>query len=171
MAGFLRVNQTIHSWNSCLEKIDNQLSSPTSGKPWAIVALDFEEKRERKLVHRNRQDGRPAGYTEGKYEVTSCSLKMLRASAQDLIDYCMLPTNGNGSYGDASLQILLQISEPVPRGNTITYVLNSAAIQGVKESHEEGIDELVTEFDLKVLTMTRNGAQLWSAVRALPGDL
>lgn len=169
MAGQLRVNSALYSWTSCIFKVDNLPTAP-DGTPWDIVSLDFEEKRERKVVYSNRQDGRPRGKTSGKYSVPSVTMKMLTAQHMKLLQYLALST-GTPSYGDAEFGILVQVAEPVIGAQPITYSLKQVTIDDIKDGHEEGIDELVTEFELGVLNMSRNGLTLWSAIRGLPGNL
>lgn len=171
----LRVNSSIYSWTSCLQKIDNSPISPLSNRPWGIVALDFEQKRERKVVYRNRQDGKPAGKTSGKYSVEGCSIKMLRESAQDLRDYLQIvkgiTVTPRGSYGNAVFEIIVQVSEPVPGHIPLTYILSDCTIDGDKDAHEEGIEELVTEFTIGCLAIEVNGRNLWSDNTGLAGLL
>lgn len=147
----------MYSWTSTRFLING---SPFQG----LVACDYEEKRERKVVYAARQDGTPIGWTAGKYSVPTFSMKFLRASWDDLsTDLTVL---GAGSYGDAIWNFLLQTIEPVPGAVPITRVGDPCVVMGVKESHEEGIDELVTEVDIGCLSMLVNGKRLWSAIRA-----
>lgn len=158
MPDVIRVNSTIFSWTSCRFLID--------GQPWTgIVALDYEQKREKKVVYAAQQDGTPLGKTSGKYSVPSCSMKMLRDSADALTDYLTL--TGLGSYGDAEFTILVQAIEPVIGAVPMTAILATCTIDGKKDGHEEGVDELLTEFEIGALSVTENGKQLWSLQRSL----
>ena len=163
MPDIVRINSTIYSWTSCRFLIDAQ--------PWTgIVAVDYEQKRERKIVYAARQSGQPLGWTSGKYSVPSFSIKMIRDSADQLRQYLTLGGSinpGLGSYGDAEWTLTIQTTEPVIGALPITRIAYPVTVIGEKESHEEGIDELVTEFELACLQMTVNGAQLWSAVRSI----
>jgi hypothetical protein len=153
----VRINHTVFSWTSCRFLID--------GQPWAgLVSVDYEEKRERKVVYAGRQDGTPLGWTAGKYSVPSFTMKFLKASWNDLTDY--LTVTGLGSYGDATWNFLLQTVEPVIGAVPITRIGDPCVVIGAKEAHEEGIDELVTEVEVGCLAMLVNGKRLWSAVRA-----
>ena len=159
MAGdVVRVNQTLYSWTSTAHLVDD---FPYEG----IVAVDYDQKRERKVVYAARQQGTPLGMTAGKYMVPPWTMKFLKDSAEAFTDY--LTEQGNGSYGDAVFQYLLQVTEPDSADAPITVSAEHCVISGKKDSYEEGIDELVTEFEITCLLMTENGKQLWSAIRAL----
>ncbi len=162
MPDVIRINHTLYSWTSCSFKID--------GQPWkGVLSLDYEQKRERKVVYAANQDGTPLGKTAGKYSVGGVSLKMLRDSADALTTY--LTGKGLGSYGDAEFGILIQTVEPVIGSIPLTASLEVCTIDGKKDAHEEGVDELVTEFDIGCLQMTENFKRLWSVTRGLGGIL
>lgn len=158
MVDFLRVNNTRYSWTSSRAIVEG---IPVSG----IVGVDFEETRERKIVYSNRQDGTPVGWTSGKYEVKSFKLKFLKEYAQTFKQGLALL--GAGSFGDAEFSLGLQCVEPVIGAIPITLVAFPCTIVGRRETREEGIDELVEEFDLKVLQLIEGGLPLWSLVRSL----
>lgn len=158
MPDVIRVNQTLYSWTSTAHKIDN---FPYEG----IVAVDYEQKRERKVIFAARQQGIPLGMTAGKYMVPPWSLKMLKDTAEAFTDY--LTEQGEGSYGDAVFQYLLNVSEPDAADVPLSVSVEYCVVSGKKDSYEEGIDELVTEFEITSLLITENGKQLWSAQRAL----
>lgn len=162
MPDVIRINHTIYSWLSTSYKIDGQ---PFTG----IVELNYEQKRERKVVYAAKKDGRPLGKTAGKYSVPSCSMKMLRDSADALTTY--LTAKGLGSYGDAEFGMMVQVAEPVPGALPITVLMETCTIDGKKDAHAEGIDELVTEFEIGCLQLTENGKRLWSVVRSIGGLL
>lgn len=163
MAGFLRLNNAIYSWEDCLFKVDNQQTTPL-GNAWNIVACDVADKRERKVVYSNRRSGRPRGRTRGKYSVEAVPLKMLEAQAIELLSYLQL-SSGGLSYGDTQFTLTIQVSTPLVIGSIpITTILTDCTVDGVKDSFEEGIDENVTEVTLGVLTATRNGLKLWSGM-------
>jgi hypothetical protein len=158
MPDIVRINQTVYSWNSTLHKFDNQ--------PWTgVLDVAFEEKREVKIVYAAKQDGTPLGMTSGKYSVEGFTVKMLRDSGFALKKY--LSDQGNGSYGDAVFDYLLQISEPTPGSPPLTTLIEGCRITNAKDSQAEGIDELVTEFTIAALLATTNDLQLWSAIRGL----
>lgn len=156
MTDILRVNNTILSWNSCSFKFDG---IPFNG----ILGFDYEQKRERKVVHGGRKDGRPLGKTAGKYTVPTCVMTMLRDSYDKFTTY--LSAKGLGSYGDAEFVFVLQYVEPGQP--PITVVGRGCTIDGEKEVNQEGIDELVTEVTIGCLEIIKNGKSLASLVRAL----
>lgn len=156
-----RLNNTIYSATSCSWSI---ALAPFVG----ITALNYSEKRERKLVHASRKDGTPLGMTSGKYSVDSLSVTMLRSSFQRLIE--LLTPLGLGSYGDAKFPIVATYSEPLASISgvlPITIAIEGCRITGAKDSYAEGIEELVTEVDMMALALTRNGLRLWSVVNGI----
>lgn len=165
LVDFVRVNNTRYSWTSCIHRVDSQRTK-------GIVAVDFEQKRERKIVYAAQQNGVPLGWTAGKYSVPSFTMRFLREWANSFTDYLTtggLINPGNGSFGDAEWSYTLQVVEPVVGAVPITTVCTPCAVIGVKEAQEEGVDELVTEFEIACLTITENGKRLYSAVRELAG--
>jgi len=154
----IRINHTIFSWTSCAFQIN--------GEPWkGIVEVNWEQKRERKVVYAANQDGTPLGKTSGKYSVTGFTLKMLRDSAEAL--KLELSALGLGSYGDAEFVFSGQMIEPVVGSVPITFIGETCTIDGEKEGHAEGVDELVTEFEIGCLAFTSNGLRLWSVTREI----
>jgi hypothetical protein len=156
-----RLNGTIYSATSCSWVI---ALAPYVG----IVSLDYEEKRERKLVHASRRDGTPLGMTSGKYSVGSFSMTMLRSSFQRLAE--QLTALGAGSYGDARFPVLATYSEPlasIAGVKPIVIDIQGCAITGVKDSFAEGFEELLTEVQLSAISLTRNGLRLWSVVNGV----
>ena len=156
-----RLNSAIYSATSCSWNI--------GGAPYVgITALNYEEKRERKLVHAARKDGTPLGMTGGKYSVGAVSITMLRASF-DLLT-TQLTALGLGSYGDAVFPIVATYSEVAAQLQgvlPIVVLIDGCRITGVKEGFTEGIDELTTEVEIMAMSLTRNGKRLWSVVNGL----
>ncbi len=156
-----RLNDVVYSATSCSWLI--------AGAPFVgITALSYSEKRERKLVHASRKDGTPLGMTGGKYSVDSISMTMLRSSFQRLVE--ILTPLGLGSYGDAKFPIIATYSEPfatIQGVPPVVVAIDSCRITGVKDSYQEGVDELVTEVEMMALAVTRNGLRLWSTVNGL----
>lgn len=151
-----RVNSTVLTWNSCAFKVD---LDPFEG----ILEFDYEQTRERKVVYGMRRDGTPLGKGSGKYSVKNVMLKMLRDSADMLTNY--LTVKGLGSYGDAEFTLICEYVEP---GHTpIIVVVEGCTIDGEKDGNVEGTDELVTEFTIGALSLTKNGKRLWSVQREL----
>jgi len=155
-----RLNDTIFSATSCSWDI---ALAPYVG----VTALDYEEKRERKLVHASRRDGTPLGMTSGKYSIGSLKITMLRSSFQRLIED--LSVLGLGSYGDARFPIIAKYFEPLALIPPIVIAVDGARVTGAKDSYAEGIDELVTEVDMMAMSLTRNGLRLWSVVNGTVG--
>lgn len=153
-----RLNSKPFSATSCSWKI---AFAPYVG----VTALDYAEKRERKLVHASRKDGTPLGITNGKYMVDGISITMLRSSAQRLFE--QLSILGLGSYGDAQFPILATYSEPLAPEPPIVVAIAGCVITGVKDTYAEGIDELVTVIDMMAMQITRNGLALYSRINGL----
>jgi hypothetical protein len=157
MTDIVRINNTILSWNSCSFKFDG---IPYNG----ITGFDYDQKRERKVVHAAKRDGRPLGKTSGKYTVPTCTLTMLRDSADKLTTY--LTAKGLGSYGDAEFTLIAQYVEPGQP--PITVIATACTIDGEKDTNQEGVDELVTEFTIGTLEIIKNGKRLASVLRSVP---
>jgi hypothetical protein len=160
-----RVNGTPYSWHSCAHFFN--------GLPYkGIVAANWEEEREVKIVHAGQQDGLPLGITAGRYMVKNVTFRLLTESAQMLM--LDLTVAGLGSYGDAQFSYSNQLFEPslqIPPAVPSLSTISGCRITGVKEVRENGVDELVTEFTCAALFVTRliGGvpAQLWSLTRSL----
>jgi hypothetical protein len=157
MTDILRVNNTIISWNSFSFKLDG---IPYNG----IVGFDYEQKRERKVVHAAKRDGRPLGKTSGKYTVPTCTLTVLRDTWDKMST--QLTLKGLGSYGDAEFSFVAQYIEPLQP--PITVIGTGCTIDGDKDTNQEGIDELLTEVTIGCLQLLKNGKSLASLVRAVP---
>lgn len=157
MTDLIRVNDTIYGFNSCTFKLE--------GVPYiGIQSFDYEQKRERKIVYGAKRDGTPLGRTSGKYSVPSMSLKVLKDTWDSMST--QLTAMGLGSYGDAEFVFIAQMVElgSLP----ITVVCSGCTIDGVKASHEEGVDELVVELEIGCLAIAENGKLLFSLARGLP---
>ena len=159
MPDFVRINDTPYSWTSVSCKIG---FIPFVG----IQSVDFEQKRERKLVYVMRKDGAPVGMTSGKYTPPIISLKMLVESYEELTT--ALTAIGLGSYGDAKFPFFLQYSEPTLGAVPITIVGSGCAIIGEKDAPAEGNDELTVDVQIQTTTFLRNGKRMVSLVRSLP---
>jgi hypothetical protein len=168
MADFVRVNDSIYSWNSCRFILG---LTPYIG----VKSLDFADSIDAPLVYAARRDGVPLGTPSGKYAVGDVKLVMLRDSADAWTSELALlaPAFGGlpGDVGVTRFPIVVQVSEVVPSlvGLPIqTSVLETCRIIGQHEAQDEGTGELVTEFTIRALQLTRNGKRLWSAARTLP---
>jgi len=155
----VRVSPIIYSWTSCRWAFD---LIPYTG----IVAVDYEEKRSRKIVYGSNRSGTPLGITSGKYEPGMLNVRMLRDSFDKLTTF--FTAKGLGSYGDANFAFFGQYIEPVPGALPQTIVATDCYIVGVKDAQQEGIDELLTDVAIQPLAFTRNQKRLWSLVRSLP---
>lgn len=159
MTDIVRVNNIIYSWTSCRWAFD---LIPYNG----IVSVDYEEKRNRKIVWGANRSGTPLGITSGKYEPGMLNVRMLRDSFDKLTTF--FTAKGLGSYGDAEFAFTGQYVEPVPGALPQTVLATSCYIVGVKDAQQEGIDELCTDVAIQPLGFVRNGKRLWSLVRAIP---
>ena len=158
MTDILRINNLIVGWNSASFYIDGL--DPYNG----ITSINYEQKRERKVVYGMRRDGTPLGKTSGKYSVPNVSITFLRDSYDKLTTYLTL--KGLGSYGDAEFAFSLLYSEP-KAGTIISIIGTGCTIDGEKDSQQEGTDELVTEVEIGCLSILRNGKPLYSLARNL----
>ena len=156
-----RLNDVPYSATSCSWLI--------AGAPYVgITSLSYGEKRERKLVHASRRDGTPLGITSGKYSIDGLSMTFLRSSFQRLIE--QLSVLGIGSYGDATFPIIATYSDvqaQIKGEKPIVIHIDGARITSVKDSRDEGFDELTTEVEMMAMAMTRNGLRLWSVANAV----
>lgn len=160
MPDVVRIGHTIYSWTSTLHRF--------SGLPWeGIKSVDYSQKRERKVVHAARRDGRPLGKTSGKY-TAELKIKMLKDSANALKQD--LSALGLGSYGDAEFSYSLQVFEPQLLGTQLPIVVlfETCTIDEEHDAYEEGVEELLTEFTIGTLQITENLMRLWSVVRGIP---
>lgn len=160
----VRVNQTTFAWGSSRFLID--------GVPYeGILSIDYEEKLEIKEVHAARRDGRPVAYAgNGKYSVPNFKMRMLKdtfAVFQAQLAAGGLIRPGLGSYGDALWAFSAQCVEPIVGSTTISMVAAPCKVMGKRETREEGIEELVTEIDIKALNVIENGIPLWSLARSI----
>lgn len=154
-----RVNGIVYSWNSCSFTID-------SGFPLiGIAEFNFEEKRPRKIVRGAKRSGVPLGKTSGNYEASG-SMKLLVQTEDALTTY--LTPKGMGSYGDADFIVTVQMFEPKLSSAPINVVCGGCTIDGSKSALAEGIDESVTEFELGMMWVIKNGKTLWSLSKDIP---
>lgn len=154
----LRVNRTVYSWTSSRTRIDG---APYTG----IVSIDYEQKRDVKVVWAERQDGTALGWTSGKYSVPAVTMKMLKTTSDSFTT--QLTVKGLGSYGDAEFPLVVQCVEPLSGAQPLTAILAPCRVVGKKDAYEEGIDELLDEYTLACLAVTENGKRLWSAIRGI----
>ena len=161
----VRVNATTWSWQSCIFKVDGQ---GTEG----VVAIDYEDKLDTRTVYSNQQDGGPLGMSQGRYQIASFPLAMLRDSALALKNYLATKAtaSASGSYGQAVFTLTLQLAElDSANGVPTTVVFSSCRIVGEKASHEEGTDAAITEYQVACLLILQDGNTLWNALPPLLG--
>jgi hypothetical protein len=161
----IRVNARTFAWSSCAFSCD--------GMPWeGVVGIDWEERLDTRVVYSNQQDGAPLGMAQGRYQIATFPLRMLRDTAKTWKNYltAQASTKGSGSYGQAVFELGLQLAGRDAGDLLPTSTLfSSCRVLGEKVSHEEGIDELVTEFQIGCLLIEQDGNSLWNALPAIVG--
>lgn len=155
---FVRVNNIEYSWNSCGFFINNFGIT-------GLVEVNYAEKREQKTVHANKRNGVMLGYTTGKYEMESFSMKLLKKDSANVLAY--LASLSLGSYGDTEWTYTESISEPVIGDIPVTNVITVCRVQNVKNARAEGVDAIVDELTIGCKQLITNGLTLASTVRAL----
>lgn len=156
-----RLNNTRLSWNSTTISLD--------GVPLGegVLAVDYTQTRERKVVYGSRKDGRNVGVTSGRY-ATSGSIKLLRETAFKVL--AQLSIKGLGSYGDplSGFTLVIQSMELEPGAIPLNVVLSNCLVKEVKHSLVEGVEELVSEITLNEgFEVSENGLVLFSRVRSI----
>ena len=163
MAGsprLVRVNSIAFSWTSSSFKADN---FPIAG----IVKVDYAEKLDQEDVYANQKSGLPVAYTAGKYSVDGFTISQLKEDGATLLQY-LAAKSGVGAYGRAQWTFTAQCSEPWTPGQLpITTVASTCRIVGKKDTYDEGMGKLVTEFTIKSLQIVENGITLFDASRDL----
>lgn len=168
----IRINRTTWGWGSVIFTIDG---SPNEG----LVAADWEEQLEVRVVPSNVQDGPPLGMSAGRYQVGRFPIRMLTDSAVAFKGYLAKrgKAQGLGSYGSVVFSIAIQLSGlDAPDALPSTTVFSSCRIVGEKRVVEEGTGAVVTEFAVACLVIIQDGATLWnsldltgSPIAAFPG--
>jgi hypothetical protein len=155
--GVARLGKLIYGWPSCEFKFDNL---PVGG----IVAVDYEEKIEIDVVPSDQQDTPALGWSSGKYTVTGFSIKMLRDYADQVSTYLATKAPDLQSYGRSVFTFTAQVIEKT--GIPLTLTGQPCRVIGKKDAYEEGVDELLTEFQIACLSMSEklNGLtkRLWN---------
>lgn len=153
------INNTIWSWGSVRVTIDG---NGTEG----LVALDYEDELEPRIIESNVQDGLPLGMSGGRYRVGFFPMRLLSDSARQLKAYLAAKgaALGLGSYS-ATFNLGVQLIGK-DAGNYVpsTTAVVSCRIVGEKQVYEEGVDELVTEFKVGCLGITRDNVSLYNAL-------
>lgn len=157
MTDKIRLSSNIHSWESCIFKVDE---APFEG----LTSVKLSQKRERKLVYGMKRNGKPIGKTAGKYIPGLITISMLRDSYEIMTSFMSL--KGLGSYGDAECSLFVQYVEPL--SPPITIIGSGCTIEEETDDNKEGVDELTTEVSFLPTSITRNGKALWSLQRSIP---
>lgn len=155
----VRVNNTIWSWNSARFTVDG---NTTEG----LVALDYEDELETRTIESNIQDGLPLGMSGGRYRVAAFPMRLLSDSAKVLKSYLAgkSASQGIGSYS-ATFNFGVQLSgRDAGDFQPSSTSLASCRIIGECQVYEEGIDELLTEFRIGCLAITRDDESLYNAL-------
>ena len=153
----IRQQGTIYSGKSCLfdfgfDYVEGCMKAAT------------EAKRERKLVPGSRRDGRPLGFTAGKFVPGTFKFALLSTTASMLNEY--LGAQSLGSITDTIFQPTVQLYEPDKLADVpITVRFVNAVITSWAENYDEGIDETVTEYEAMFIDVQRNNFLFWSAMR------
>ena len=153
----IRVNHTTWAWTSVAWTVDGMSSE-------GILAIDYEERLELRIVSSNSQDQIPLGMSLGRYQVGMFPVRMLRDAAKALKTYltAKAPAAASGSYGQATFDMGLQFAgadAPLPS----TVVFASCRIVGERSAHEEGTGAAVTEFMVACLAIVQDGNSLFDA--------
>jgi hypothetical protein len=131
-----------------------------------VLKAGGEAKRTRKIVYGSRRDGQPLGKTAGKFEPGSLTIAMLATTAKQFEAYLATTGGGQGSIGDPTFALTVSLYEPdITNDDPITWSFGGVTVESQKESWDEGIEEIVTEYTLQFLQNPRNGNVLWSIIR------
>jgi len=130
------------------------------------LSLDYEQKRDRKIVYGMKRNGTPLGKTAGKYSPSPVTVRFLLDDYTNLL-LPALTTLGLGSYGDASFPMMLTYEEPLNPLSTVNIAWAGCTIDGEKDAIAEGTDEAAVDVTIGPLAMTRNGQLLWSVTRSV----
>jgi hypothetical protein len=152
----VRLQGTIYSGKSC--EFDFGF-----GAVEGCLKASGDEKRERKVVHGSRRDGRPIGLTAGKVEPGKFTCARRNTTAEMLFEY--LTASGLGSIGDAIIPITVSTFEPDSSDIPQTITFDNCALTSKKQSWDEGIDELVTEIEFQPIGQDQNAQVLYSIIR------
>jgi hypothetical protein len=152
-----RLQGTIYSGKSC--EFDYG-----QGSIEGVLKAGHGAKRTRKIVHASRRDGQPIGKTAGKFEPGGLTFALLGTTAKQFEEY--LANQSQGSIGDTTFQFSVSLYEPdITNDDPITWSFAQCTVEEVKESWDEGIEEIVTEYTIQFLQNPRNGNVLWSVIR------
>lgn len=157
---FTLINGTPFSWTSCSFAIDN---TPLGS---GVQSLDFADARETKIVYASNKGGKPNGQTAGKYTCEQMSLKVLASLGQSICNTLSIPGLGSVSAPSAAFIFSMQAIE-LDGSVPLIMVADGCRVVGIKNSQAEGVDELVWEFSIQPLGLTRNGTALYDRIGAI----
>lgn len=165
----VRINSSTWAWQSCAFAIDGQ---STEG----VVAIDYDEQLELRIIPSNIQDQSPLGMSLGRYQVGRFPIRMLRDSAKALKTYLAAKALAqgipSGSYGQATFDLGLQLSgTDAPDATPSSTVFASCRIVGEAATHEEGTGVAVTEFQVASLAIVQDGLALFDAAGSSSTEL
>jgi hypothetical protein len=155
MAGdTLRINGNAHSWASTVLYIGNH-------RYYGVMAMSWDEKRERALVYGLTRAHGPRGKTSGKYTPGPLKMTFLTDSAvqlkQDLANIAADFT----SAGNVDVPILVQSFETgLPAVNEEFYSCSWTSTSGSKE---ESPDPCKEELEFTYTRHIQNGVTLYDA--------
>jgi hypothetical protein len=156
----VRINNQTYAWSSLAFTVDGMATE-------GIVAVDYEDSLELRVIPSNVQDTLPLGMSLGRYQVGRFPLRMLRDSALALKNYLTTkaPAAQSGSYGQATFTLGLQLSAvDAPSGGVgSTTVFANCRIVGERAVHEEGIAAAITEFSVACLAIVQDSNSLFDA--------
>jgi hypothetical protein len=161
----VRVNARTYGWNSAALTVDGMATESWTG-------IDYEERLETRVVYSNTQDSPPLGMSQGRYQIATFPVRMLRDAAVNFKAYLQTKAAAvpSGSYGQALFTLGLQLDgRDSPELVTTSTVFASCRVLGEKLAHEEGIGPLVTEFTIGCLLIEQDGSSLWNALPPVVG--
>ncbi len=156
----IRINKTTWGWSSVLFSVDGQSSD-------GLVAADWEEQLEARVVPSNVQDQTPLGMSQGVYRVGRFPLRMLADSARAFKNYLQAKaaTVPSGSYGQATFDMVIQLSgADAPDLTPTTTAFSTCRVVGEKRVHDQGAGAAVTEFAIACLAIAQDGTSLFNAL-------
>lgn len=163
----IRINRTTWGWSSVIFTIDG---SPCEG----LVAADWEEQLELRVVGSNVQDGLPLGMSSGHYQVGRFPVRMLTDTARALKKYltARAVSAASSSFMQAVFSAAIQLSgSDAPDALPSTTVFSNCRIVGEKRVVEEGTGAVVTEFAFACLAIASDGATVFNALAGSLGAL
>jgi hypothetical protein len=149
----IRVNGARYSWTSVIARVDDEDMSGL------FSTLDYEQKRERKVVKGATRGRAPLGKTGGQYNAEPIALTAMRDGALAMKKY-LAAKGGGTSYGRVEFTMQLQLVEE--NNDVVTVTMRRCHIVGSKDAHSEGVDGLTTELSIlpESIVEAVNGVEL-----------